>query len=317
MDVPHEPAPSSKRKHVSLMDEQLSISNSTPNEKRRKMNAAEPTLNRREKAGTISQRPDKSNATGRHGKPSSQSSRVNEHGSPMPFHHSRHTSLIAPMVTLALHDVSDDDPIACPTDRNKELEPQLPLVPYHKIALISEPKVIVASNTKHRPSSPNAPSSIVTDMAAHRVQPSGNFLEIQTNSVVVPTIPQDPFTGINKDRPYNHFTETLRKSNIMKSKETKQSRSEQREKENSSDGRKDEDPDKTVVGESLSGDDRESSTASESGSSSNNSKSPGEADVEPSDDGSDPGSGWLRGLRPDHRDTLNALYEISHVCHPS
>ena len=314
-DVPHEPAPSSKRKHVSLMDEQRVISNSTPNEKRRKMNAAEPTLTWKEKAETVSQRLDKPNATGRHGKPSSQSSRVDEHGSPMPFHHSRHTSLIAPVVMLALHDASDEDPIACQTDINTELEPQLPVAPYHKIPPIFEPKVTVASNTKHRPSSPNAPSSIVTDMAAHRVQPSGNFLEIQTNSVVVPTIPQDPFTGTTRDRPYNHFTETLRKSNITKSKEIKQSRNEQREKEKSSDGRKDEDPDKTVVGESLSEDDRESSTASESGSGSNNSKSPGEADVEPSDDGSDPGSGWLRGLRPDHTDTLNALYEISHVCH--
>ena len=230
----------------------------------------------------------------------------------MPFHHSRRTSLVAPVVMLALHDAQDEDPIACQTDMIEELEPQLPIAPYHGLPSISEPKLVIASNTKHRPSSPNAPSSIVTDMAAHRVQPSGHFVELRTNSVIVPTNPQDPFTGTNKDRPYNHFTETLRKSGDMQSKETKQSRNEQHEKENPNDGRKDDDPDKTLIGESLSEDERKSSTAS---GSSSGSESPGEADIEPSDDGSDPGSEWLRGLRPDHRDTLNALHEISHVCY--
>ena len=316
IDMPHELALSSKRKHVSLTDEQCIAADSTPNEKRRKMNAEKPSLSWKEEDRTVAQRPDKSIATGGYGKPSSQSSRVTEHGSPMPFHHSRRASLRAPVATLALHEASDEEPIACQTDINNELEPQLPIAaPYHKLPSIPEPKIIVASNTKHRPSSPNAPSSIVTDMAAHRVQPSGHFVEIQTNSVVVPTNPQDPFTGATKDRPYNHFTETLRKSGDMQSKETKQSRNEQHEKKIPSDGRKDDDPDKTLIGESLSEDERKSSTASGSSSGSNSSESPGEADVEPSDNGSDPGSEWLRGLRADHRDTLDALYEINHVCH--
>lgn len=314
-DVPHEPAPSSKRKHISVTDEQRVTADSTPNEKRRKVNAGKPTLNWNEKGGDVSQRPDKSNATGQRGKPISQSSRVNEHGSPMPFNHSRHTSLVAPVITPSLRDAPDEDPVACQTEIAKELEPQLPIAPYHNLPSLSEPKAIVASNTKHRPSSPNAPSSIVTDMAAHRVQPSGHFVGIRTNSVVVPTDPQDPFTGTSKDRPYNHFTETLRKSSDKQSKETKQSRNEQHDKENPNDGRKDDDPDKTVVAESPSEDGSKSSTAAESSSGSNSSESPGDADVDPSDDDSDPGSEWLRGLRPDHRNTLNVLYEISHVCH--
>lgn len=318
-------ARSSKRKHISLADDKRVAVDSAPYEKRRKMDDMRPRLIQDDGPTVQSQKPSVPSATTRPGKHGSQSSRVDEHGSPMPFHHSRQTSLVVPRVacpeterSAAPHNNSDEDYNSLSFQMNdmEMSEPNLPVVPHNTRPPIPESKAILASNTKHRPSSPNAPSSIITDMAAHQLQSSGHFIGIQTNSVIVPSKPQDPFTDTAEDRPNNRFMDILRKSSNMQSKEEKRSNGEHHREGVPVRDRQNDDLEKTLIGESLSQDERESSTASGSNSSSHSSESQPQADAEPSDDDSDSGSDWLKALRADQRETFDALCEINHVWVP-
>ena len=238
----------------------------------------------------------------------------------MPYHHLRRTSLLIPVVAFqnteslpALRSDYDADYSNFHMDDMEVPEPKLPVIPHNTLPPIAESKAILASNTKHRPSSPNAPSSIISELAAHQLQSSGHFVGNQTNSVVGPSNPQDPFTEAAEDRPNTKFMDILRKSSEMQGKEEKMSQGKHHREGAPDRDRKREDPDKTLIGESLSQDEHESSTASGSSSRSHSSNPQRQADVEPSDDGSDPGSDWLKALRADQRGTFDALYEITHV----
>ena len=247
----------------------------------------------------------------------SQSSRVDEFGSPLPFHHSRMSSLAIPKATAPivrisppLSEVSDTDGwLDFPAQVDTSGEPKLPVAQHSAQPTIAECRPIVASNRKHRPSSPNAPGSIITDMTAHTVQPSGHFVSLQTNDMVVPQHPKDPFIEMAQDRPVSKFMETLRKSSITHVEKEEASRDKQVGDENT----RDNDPDKTLIGEPGSPGDDDSSTTSGSSPSSPSSSSQQNADSEPSEGESDPGDAWSKALRSDQRDIFLQLCEIGHV----
>lgn len=248
---------------------------------------------------------------------SSQSSRVDEYGSPLPFHHSRKSSLAIPKATAPivkisppLSEVSDTDEwVNFPVQVDTSVEPKLPVAQHSAQPTIAECRPTVASNRKHRPSSPNAPGSIITDMTAHTVQPSGHFISLQTNDMVVPQHPKDPFIEMAQDRPVSKFMETLRKSSITHVQNEEASRNKQVGDENT----RHNDPDKTLIGEPGSPGDDDSSTPSGSSPSSPSSNSQQNADSEPSEDESDPGDAWGKALKPYQRDIFVQLQEIGHV----
>ena len=255
-------------------------------------------------------------------KHNSQSSRVDEYGSPMPFRHSRQATLAAPKVVMLIKSPTDplrarfdlDDYTAFDDFAAESPQPKLPAMEQNTLPLIAESRAGVMSNTKYRPSSPNAPSSIITDMAAHRVQPSGHFVGLRTNAVVVPQKPQDPFLVRCEDRPDNNFMGRLRRSSQNHAREEQSNRRESDGDMGDAPERNSNDPDKTLVSESLSQGEQESSPTSDSSPSSNTSQSQGQPDAEASDDDSDPGGEWRRALRADHRESFDTLCELAHVC---
>ena len=317
---------SNKRKPLDTVNG-LSAMDDLPNSKRRKADHTIIQRISRGKSDTLTTKPTIHSSTGQEHRHSSQSSRVNEQGSPMPTVYSRKVSLTIPKViaptpktpTFSSDVFGNEEYYNLDNDAPQIAEPSVPATRRDTRAPIAMTKTAVGRNTKHKPGSPNAPSSIIADMTAHRIQPSGQFVGIQTNDIVVPQNLQDPFVEAAQNRPTSRFIETLRKYT-----------DEQKTVENVNDNGRHEDrsitthlggndPDKTLLEEKLS-EDEESSTASGSSSSSCSSESQSQADAEPSDDGSGSDSAWIKALRDDQRDIFEKLHEISHVdvcCHSS
>lgn len=321
---------SNKRKSLDTVNDGPWAMDDLPNRKRRKGDHTKMQPISRGITDALAVNPTIHSSTGQVHRHSSRSSRVNEQGSPMPTIYSRKMSLATPKVTAPtpkipkfLSDISiNEEYYNFDDDAPQILEPSVPAARHGNLSPIAKTKVVVGrntKNTKHRPSSPNAPSSITADMTAHRIQPSGQLVGIQTNDVVVPQKPQDPFVETAQNRPVSKFIETLRKHS-----------NEQKMMENSNDNGRHKDrnitahlggndPDKTLIEENLS-EDEESSTTSSSSSSSCSSESQSQAEAEPSDGGSGSDSAWNKALRDDQRNIFEKLHEISHVdvcCHSS
>lgn len=172
---------------------------------------------------------------------------------------------------------------------------------------------IFPSIRKHLPSSPNAPSQMVADLTAHRAQPGGKFINVETESIVKPSIPQDPFTG-NVRRNSGSFMERLRAQGKLVEKSWS----------NDTSGRDPiqglemaptlaADPDKTLVvvesvyssSPSLRPDTSSESSDGPNPSSHRRSTSRGiERDAE---------TQWRRALQPHQNSQLDILYDISNV----
>ena len=305
-----------KRKVPDLADDGLVAPRHSQNGKRLKINHRNPGV-AEEDVDTQVKKPTSSSTDGQTRVHSSQSSRVDEYGSPLPFHHSRKSSLAIPKAAAAivkisppLSAVSDtEDLVTFLVQLDPNVEPKLPVARHSAQPTLAECKPIVASNRKHRPSSPNAAGSIISDMTAHTVQPSGNFIGLQTNDVVVPQRPKDPFIEMTQDRPVSKFMETLRKSSITHGRKEEA----RRNKEDGDEHTRGNDPDKTLIGEPGSPGDEDSSTTSGSSASSHSSNSQKHPDSEPSEGESDPGDAWNKALRPDQRNIFVQLCEIGHV----
>lgn len=156
---------------------------------------------------------------------------------------------------------------------------------------------------KQLPSSPNAPSQILADLTAHRVQPGGRFVNVETESIVKPSVPQDPFTGNVRRRP-STFMERLRAQGKLAEKSR-----------NDPDGKDptQADPDKTlVVAESAdsSSPGLRPDTSSES-SDSPNLSSHGQSNGRGSED--EAARQWREALQPHQTSQLEILYDISNV----
>ena len=271
-------------------------------------------------ADALAVKPKIHSSTGQLHRHSSQTSRVNEQGSPMPTVYSRKVSLAIPKVMAPtpkipnfLSDISSNGEYYNFDGEASQIpEPSVPAALHDTLEPMAKTKAVAGRNTKYRPSSPNAPSSTIADMTAHRIQSSGQFVGIQTNDVVVPQKPQDPFGETAQNRPVSKFIEKLRKySNEQKVVENVDDNGRHRDRKFTTHlgGN---DPEKTLIEENLS-EDEMSSTASSSSSSSCSCESQSQADAEPSDEGSGSDSAWNKALRDDQRDIFEKLYEISHV----
>lgn len=166
---------------------------------------------------------------------------------------------------------------------------------------------------KQLPSSPNAPSQSLNDFIAHRVQPGGKFVNVETESIVKSSAPQDPFTGVIRRRP-SSFIERLRAQGKLAGNSTSDNidgkdptipiRGVQTRPTHTTD------PDKTVVAESM----YHSSPSLRPDTSSESSES-----TEPSPHSKSSGRGiehdaarqWRQALQPHQNSQLDILYDIS------
>ena len=311
----------SKRKPFDTVNNGPSAMDDLPNRKRSKGEHTNMLPISRGETDALTVQPGIHSSTGQVYHHGSQSSRVNEPGSLMPTVYSREVSLAIPKVIAPTpeipkfsSDVFGNKEYYCSDDETLQIpEPSVP-ARHGPLAPIAKIKAVVGRNTKHRPGSNNTPSSIIANKTAHRIQPSGQFVGIQINDVVVPQKPRDPVVDTVQNQPASKFLEILRKFD-----------NEQKLVENVNDNERHEDrkiathvgsndPDKTLFEENRS-ENEESST-----SSSCTSEIQSQGDAAPSDDGSDSDSAWNKALRDDQRDIFEKLHEISHVdvcCHPS
>ena len=151
---------------------------------------------------------------------SSQSTRVDQNGSPMPSMRARNEKLIATQLDL------DDDELPHISDKGIDDDDQRlvldqgnyqwsdPTLPLTKIPLRPQGKKAafekLSSNNKRQPSSPEAPSSFAS-MTAHHVYHDGTIVNPQTKDDIIPTEPQDPFVG-NGQMQKSDFIRALRMS---------------------------------------------------------------------------------------------------------
>ena len=248
-----------------------------------------------------------------------QRSRVKENGSPLPSQRSR-TYRSPPANHTYMHQISDSENVVPPliddettlvhTEANDDYELGLPIFHASHGRRRSDVEAVRSSNSKHGPSSPTAPSAMLTDVQAHKVQPGGRFVNIRTDAVLVPTTPPDPFTSQKAQRP-NGFLDKLRRAKsgatptkVMVNKLNDRTHS------------KAVDPDTTLV----EADDiryqprrwRRAAAVSSSTSSTNTSLQ-GSQSCQDSDQQSAARKRWRDALEPYQQDTLSVLYEVSHV----
>ncbi|KAL8731507.1 MAG: hypothetical protein Q9166_003353 [cf. Caloplaca sp. 2 TL-2023] len=150
----------------------------------------------------------------------SQGSRVDENGSPLPSQRTRNFKRAAEeQHNLDETDSErenieppwiDDEAALAPFDTNADSDFDLPAIPKPKGIRKKGIAVIGSSNSKHGPSSPNAPSAMLTDIQAHALHPGGRLVNVDTDAVLVPATPHDPFTG-RKSWRSNGFLERLRR----------------------------------------------------------------------------------------------------------
>lgn len=243
-------------------------------------------------------------------KPSSQSTRVDENGSPQPMVHSRkigrqisfETTVQSPVTQQGVKDGHD---LCMSMDGLDVLSPGSPFLGDLSAPSASSFRFVASSCIKHRPSSPNAPSGTIEEYTAHTVGSSGKFVNVRTDNVVMAIRPPDPFVGIQGNQS-NSFIELLRRSSNKPDQGSLANVTSVIE-----------DPDKTLVaGNFLQGKNRSdaassSSSSSRSVSSQSNEHSP--LDPPSSEGGSDEVDDWAAALKPHQGETLEVLYEISHV----
>ena len=99
-----------------------------------------------------------------------------------------------------------------PCERDMELPPVRPSLSFGEPVAERKPHIKrSSSNMKLQPSSPTAPSRMLEDMAAHKMQSNGQFINLHTATIVKTTIPQDPFMAKGQN-PQSSFMQMLRAS---------------------------------------------------------------------------------------------------------
>ena len=255
----------------------------------------------------------------------SQNTRVNQHGSPMPFFINRGENMAAEELCS---DDDDDGKDALAKARLEEQivlqdnDPILPeptlLRPLVSAVSVSRPNTTayqtLSSNSKQVPSSPHAPSVFGT-MPPHHIYRNGAIVNAETKESIVSVEAQDPFLG-TAPNPQNSFMNAIRRSNEDAAKRFISRANDKR-------GSRDlvmrpslnvgEDPDKTLVEPNLrnlkftvSG----SSSRSQSGSSTQ-ALQVDESSAQESD--ADTEAKWRKALEPHQENMLECLLKISHV----
>lgn len=261
-------------------------------------------------------------------KVSSQSSRVTENGSPMPAQRTLITKLVMKEPADLHIAPSESNGAGTPfnegettfvqqqDDESPELE--LPQFIAHGDTRKKQVGFIGSSNSKHRPSSPSAPSAMLTEVEAHMAEPNGQFVNMQTDEVLIPSNLQDPFVNKRGQRPTT-FMEKLRHVSDVCYKEDRAATHSRATEQHL--GRHfaitEEDPDETLVevprGQSRRRGQATTMTASTGSTSQSNHQSRTSAGSNASDAIYER---WRDALEPHQENMLTVLCEISHVSHP-
>lgn len=256
---------------------------------------------------------------------SSQTTRVNENGSPMPF-------LINPSENIAdeeqypdeddgkeaLAEAQLEDQFALQEYDTVLTEPVLPHRPIVSAVSILQPKTmtsqIMSSNSKQIPSSPHA-ASVFGTMPPHHIYHDGEIVNPETKESIIPIKPQDPFLGATRN-PQNQFMEALRRSSELASKRLTSGVNDRRRsgavsvRQTHDVG---EDPEKTLVEP-----ERRKYRQNYVSSSSSNSQSGTSTQVSQPDESSEGGKNgeadakWRKALEPHQGNMLESLLAISH-----
>ncbi|KAL8645619.1 MAG: hypothetical protein Q9210_006606 [Variospora velana] len=252
---------------------------------------------------------------------SSQGSRVNENGSPLP---SQRMGFPRGKVRYVDEESGSED--AGPrlgddettfVQDEYENPPEIGLPP-NSAAIASRSRrfgFLGSSNSKHGPSSPSAPSGMLSAVQPHTVEADGEFVHVHTEAVLVPSRPQDPFASQQIQRP-NRFADKLRRVsrtaqgqdrntvgflNPPRSCKDAATMTEQEPEQN---------PDPTHA-EPLASQSRRrvqvAPTATDTSSSSSSEVQSRSPSVSNAHD-----QRWRDALEPHHQNTLAVLYEISH-----
>ncbi|KAL8840462.1 MAG: hypothetical protein Q9170_001338 [Blastenia crenularia] len=256
---------------------------------------------------------------------SSQNSRVTENGSPMPIQRTlTHRITVQEPENLRLQPLQEDDIDALtddedettfvhlPEDKSPEME--LPRHPLSRAVRVKHVGFVESSNSKQGPSSPSAPSVMLTEAEAHTIKPDGKLVNMVTEKVVVPSNPQDPFANTNA-RSSNGFLAKLRRASEHKHSHTVAEKPEAPKKPRSTrPTAADDDPDKTLVegfrgqhGKENQASPTETSTSSTS-SSDQQSRSSQDSNIFAAF-----AKRWGDALEPHQENMLTVLYEISHA----
>ncbi|KAL9025660.1 MAG: hypothetical protein Q9196_005552 [Gyalolechia fulgens] len=255
---------------------------------------------------------------------SSQSSRVTEKGSPMPAQRTIITKIVMKEPADLQIAPPGSEVVGTPfgegeatfvhqqDDESPELE--LPDFVAPGNARKKQAGFIGSSNSKHRPSSPGAPSAMLTEVEAHMAEPSGQFVNMQTDEVLIPSNLQDPFANKRGQRPTT-FMEKLRHASSVGHKEdraTKHSKSTEQHR-GTGFATTEEDRDETPVEVPRRQSRRRGQTTSTMASTDSTSQSNQQSQTTEGSNASDAiYERWRGALEPHQENMLTVLCEISH-----
>ena len=314
---------SSKRKTAPYNDDPAPWEHDQP-VKRQKAGLVTPSRSRQHVPKMMNE-PTTAEMQGRAQRLTSQSSKVDMNGSPLPVTQANiqgDKSNEALDTTTLVFD--EDENIGMLNDDDDASDPQLPTVSDNAEGQTADvPKVNVTSKGKQFPSSPEAASALTN----HFVLESGEMVNKDTLESVVPTIhastaqPKDPFVGDPK-KPPSSFVRMLRKSKDAgtqrKSEELPDVRSSSRLKRKAAINN-DEDPDQTLVepepqAKRRKGDQKaivQASMSSQSSSEEGLSEEGGEEESE--EEVLDAMKEWKKLLEPHQCKMIDILTVIAHV----
>ena len=280
-------------------------------------------------------------------KPSSQTTRVNHNGSPMPTRHPTNELVFNPPNSPLLgnndqHDLTREQFISneremflVDVDDDEEegegegeggrggrgevevaLQPQLP--PGNDVSQASMPQpdsyewVNMSKNSKQIPSSPHEPS-VISSLPAHHMYLTGEIVNYNTKEPIIPSNPQDPFMD-QAARP-SSFIRLLQHASEKGTKQSPEAATYDKSKK----AKKTtvsfvEDPDKTLVEPSLPSRKTKCTNVEDLFSSSSSEET---SEEEPSrtlveEAVEDTPTQWNKALQPYRQNTLDVLTEISH-----
>ena len=256
-------------------------------------------------------------------KASAQGTRIDPNGSPIPSLDQARRTTSGLDINRLIRDLPSDT-MGNDIKRQKDSgppEPDLPTarssaMPRRLSPLRKVPRTTSSGNGKLLPSSPNAPSRMLSDMAAHHLQPGGDFINVETSGVIRHMEPQDPFLDDSRTNA-DSFIKMLRgpakitaKFNTTEAGKTTDSRKQIDLSANRTDG------DITMVGtEPRKKAQRHGASVSDSPSSRSTSSSPQCTSRQESEEGRerDLGKQWRIALKPYQKNTLDILCNISNV----
>ncbi len=255
---------------------------------------------------------------------SSQGSRVNENGSPLPSQRTRNF-VLTKQEARSLDADSDYDftEVRSPQDETIIVQHEDDETPEHVLPPIrastaptngrkKQVGFVGSSNSKHRPSSPSAPSEMLTAFQPHTAESDGQFVNVHTEAVLIPSEPQDPFASQPAQNP-SQFLDRLRRAtyntSTIEQAGVRDTTSSVLRKDAAT--MTEQDPDETLVGSIRRRPRRrrqETPTTTDTGSTTS---SAGQSN--PSEAPSPVDKRWLDALEPHQENMLAVLYEISHV----